>query len=334
MSADLDMSNNRANIAFLGSRNDIWHRLGTEMVPGMSIDQWATASGLNWTAHKVPALAQLDNGETIRVPERHFIVRDDTNRILGLQAVSDVYQVVQPADVLQWFGQYIAVDDRFALDVAGSLDGGSTIWATARYNGDTKIAGESHVARVLMSTTFDGTGATVNQMTMTRVVCRNTLRLANSDNRAVIRTRHNTRFNAEAVGRELANLAKSVEQFRAVGDAMATHHLAKDEISAFFKAMLDIPFDAKREDISTRKANQFSDLSRAYGQSIREGAAPESAWAALQAVTRYVDHDRPSSRATDDQIMYSTQFGSGAGLKDKAMGLLMPLIKDRVALVA
>lgn len=28
MSANIDMTNNRANIAFIGSRNDIWHRMG------------------------------------------------------------------------------------------------------------------------------------------------------------------------------------------------------------------------------------------------------------------------------------------------------------------
>lgn len=36
MAHNIDMTNGRANIAFLGDHADIWHRLGQEMAPGMS----------------------------------------------------------------------------------------------------------------------------------------------------------------------------------------------------------------------------------------------------------------------------------------------------------
>jgi len=41
----------------------------------------------------------------------------------------------QPAELLDWFKQYISVDDRFQIDVAGSLKQGEIIWATATFNG-------------------------------------------------------------------------------------------------------------------------------------------------------------------------------------------------------
>lgn len=341
MPANIDMSNGRANIAFSGSRVDIWHRLGQEMKPGMTIDDWAREAGLDWEACKVPALAALegpsfdhlrdDDPHLRRAADRWFVVRKDTCAVLGGNTVSDMYQVVQPRELLDWFDRYIAVDDRFKLDVAGSLDGGATIWATATFNGDLTVAGERHVARVLMSTTFDGSGATINQGTLTRVVCANTLAMAHADKHAMIRTRHNTRFDPVRVGRELATLAQGFSEFKAMGDAMAQVEMSSEDVSRFFKACLDIPFDAKKEDLSTRKFNQFSDMKRAYRTSVGEGAENGTVWAALQALTRYVDHDRPASKATDEQVMSSTQFGSGAGLKAKGMSLLMPLIKDKIA---
>ena len=53
------------------------------------------------------------------------------------------YQTVQPIEVLEWFDKYIQVDERFSLDVAGSLDGGRRIWATAKYDDSVPVAGES-----------------------------------------------------------------------------------------------------------------------------------------------------------------------------------------------
>jgi phage/plasmid-like protein (TIGR03299 family) len=335
MAHNIDMTNGRANIAFAGSRNDIWHRLGQQMQPGQSIDNWAREAGLNWEAIKVPAIAslsgsQFDHIEPAKrfreVEDRNFIVRSDTGYPLGYG--SDRYQPVQPRETLDWLARYIAVDDRFKLDVAGSLKGGAIIWATATFNGDMKVGGDNHVARLLMTTTFDGTGSTINKGTMIRTVCNNTLDMALADKSATIRTRHSTKFDAAKVGRELAAIAKGFEQYKAIGDAMADVEMSKEQVSTFFKEILDIPFDAKRDDISARKSNQFSALNNAYRTSVREGAADGSVWAALQALTRYVDHDRTSG--SDESKCLSSQFGSGAQLKEQAMGLLLPMVKDKV----
>lgn len=332
----IDSTNGRDNIAFLGSRNDVWHRLGQEMPAGASIDVWAKEAGLDWTALKIAGQYEFQ-GAPRYAADRHFMVRSDTGTMLGDQVVSDVYQPVQPIDLLRWFDQYIAVDERFELDVAGSLKGGSVIWATAKWKEGLTVAGDLHTARILMSTTFDGTGATINQMTTTRVVCNNTLRIAHGDNhKAVVKTRHSSRFDARKVGEELATLAQSVVTFKAVGDAMAQVTMTAADVSAFFKSCLDIPLEAKQEDISTRKFNQFRAITGAFNTTRREREAnPGDAidvWSALQAVTRYVDHDRISINGDNGEKQFlSANFGSGDALKGRAMELLMPRVKDLIA---
>lgn len=353
----LDETNGRANIAFLGSRNDVWHRLGTEMPADQTTASWSKAAGLDWTAVKVPALMDLSGAQwndlnggplcaargntTPRARDRAFMVRSDNGAMLGDNCVTDVYQPHQPAEMLEWFEQYISVDDRFALDVAGSLKGGSIIWATAIWRNPVEVAGDKHGARILMSTTFDGSGATINQMTTTRVVCNNTLRMAHNDkHKGVVRTRHNTKFDAKAVGAELAQLAQSIGQFKKIGDAMAQVTMTKADVSAFFKACLDIKPEEKSEDISTRKMNQFRALTNAFTTTRRErgvdrpltGDAPIDVWTALQAVTRYVDHDRTSINGDQGEKQFlSANFGSGDALKGKAMALLMPRVADLIA---
>jgi phage/plasmid-like protein (TIGR03299 family) len=225
MSHGIDMSNNRANIAFLGNRADIWHRMGNEMLEGQSTDDWAASSGLNYRAIKVPAVVAL-NGDAwdhipaekrfLPAPDRSFIVRSDTAGLLGYvsgETDASGYQIVQPREVLDWFDRYIAVDDRFKLDVCGSLDGGRRIWATAKYCGDIDVAGEQHSARVLMSTTYDASGATINQCTMTRTVCQNTLRIAHADGRAQIKTRHSTKA-LKCPRRKSRNFSKQFWRYR------------------------------------------------------------------------------------------------------------------------
>lgn len=336
MAHNIDMSNGQANMAFRGERSDIWHRLGQEMEAGMSMAQWAKRAGLDWTAVKVPAIPSLEGAQfdhiapahRIRaVPYRKFIVRSDTGAALGY--VSDIYKPVQPVEVLEWFERYIGVDDRFELDVAGSLGGGEQIWATATFRDPLSIAGDRHVARVLMTTTYDGTGSTINQGTMVRTVCNNTLNMALADKRAVVRTRHNTTFDAKKVGDELAAIAQGFAEYKKIGDALALNKITAKEVSDFFKECLDIPLEAKKEEISTRKMNQFEAVKGAY-RVTQENEGARGAWAALQAITRYVDHDRTSG--TDEKVFSTSQFGSGAAMKATAMGLLLPRIADKVAL--
>jgi len=221
--------------------------------------------------------------------------------------------------------------------VAGSLDGGKRIWATAKFTGDISVAGESHTARVLMDTTFDTTGATNNQCSMTRTVCENTLRLSHADKRAAIKTRHSAKFDAAKVGKELSQLAQGFATYKAVGDAMAKVEFAKDQVADFFKDCLDIPRAAKQDEVSTRKLNQYNDVAKAYKTSVTEGAPQGSVWAALQAITRYADHDRSVKSAGSSESVArfnSAQFGSGDALKGKAFNLLLPLVRDLVPIAA
>jgi len=337
-------------MVFTGSRDAIWHRVGTAVQPGWSIDDWRRESGNNWEAVKVPALADMStlgngfgsqgwkpmggDGWAQRVNERYFIVRNDNGNVLSPNAVSERYELVQPADLFRWFEQYVGVDPRFKLDVAGTMWGGAMIWATAVYddgNGSGTVAGERHTRRLLMTTTFDGTGSTINRACVTRAICQNTIEAALGEREGgMVRTRHSTKFNADAVGKELAKLAQSFDRFKALGDAMAAQHLTDKELSNFFKLTLDIDPKATRDEMSKRASNKFDELVGAYHVGTRrEGLEPRTGWAALQAVTRWADHNR-SVRNGGNTSQIVTRFGSsvidgsggGAMLKEKAIFLL------------
>src|SRR5262249_21251261 len=151
MAHNIDMTNNRANIAYLGSRKNVWHGLGQEMQEGMTLEQWQRAAGLDWSAVQVPALADCSSlGQGINpIADRSFVVRSDNAAPLGYVSGEDDskgYKIVQPSEAFEFFSKYIAVDSRFALDTAMSLKGGQLIVVTAKFDDGhgLKILGEDH----------------------------------------------------------------------------------------------------------------------------------------------------------------------------------------------
>jgi phage/plasmid-like protein (TIGR03299 family) len=352
MAHNLEMKSGRYSFAFTGERSNIWHRLGQELPADATIAEWESAAGFDFRVAKVPALAALTGPQFDHIApdqrfaetDMRFIVREDSGAVLGF--ASDGYQIVQPRDVAEWFDRYIMVDDRFHLDAAGVLGDGEKLWMTARFNGDLNVAGDRHVPRLLMSTSFDSSQPTRNEATLTRVVCANTLRAAHMNAKACIKTTHRSRFEGAQVARELAQIAQSFVQFKAMGDAMAQQELSRVQVQSFFATLLDIPPDAKPADISGRKRNIAVELVDAYNVTKRErNTSRDDVWSALQAVTRYVDHDR-SVRGTDgttDGLIAARfdagTFGSGDDMKGKALNMLLPLVdpslfRDKVLIPA
>lgn len=332
----IDMSNGRANMAFVGSRDDIWHKLGNEIKADVTADELKTASGLTWLAKKVPLWANIaslgltDMAGAVRgkqVNGRSALVRSDTGQVLGIVAEGDKYQEVQPSEVIDFFYRYVGVDSRFSVDTAGALKGGEIIWAMASFADELTVAGDKHKARLLLTTSFNGTQSTIAKATTVRVVCWNTLSaaIAKGGEKSEVRIRHSTRFDAARVARELSQVVEGYAAYKAMGDAMVQVEMSKTELSNYFKALLDIPFNAKSDEISTRKMNQFDSLKGAYGRTLQEGTKPGTQWAALNAVTRYVDHDKSTRGGADanEARVLSAEFGSGAAMKQKAVQLLI-----------
>jgi hypothetical protein len=159
-------------------------------------------------------------------------------------------------------------------------------------------------------------------------------------NKALVKTRHSTKFDGAQVARDLAAVVKTFDQYKAMGDAMAQVNMSRDDVMRFFGEVLEIPAGSKQSDkdsgVSTRKWNTLRDLEAAFAVTQRERNTNEGdAWSALQAVTRYVDHDRSVRGAGPDgtpEVLSAMRFdsgtfGSGDALKGRALGILMPLIQ-------
>jgi hypothetical protein len=173
-----------------------------------------------------------------------------------------------------------------------------------------------------MTTRFDGQGATKNQGAMTRVVCANTLAMASSEKAPVVTTRHNQTFSADRVNKELSQVIANFEAYKSMGEALAQFVMSEQTVVKFFNTMLDIKEDDS--ELSTRKKNQRDALFQSWLTTAGEVDNRLSGWAALNTVTRFVDHARGGD---NDKRDLSANFGSGAQMKQKAADLLVTMME-------
>jgi phage/plasmid-like protein (TIGR03299 family) len=307
---------------------DAWHGLQNPFTG--NVDKDLAQAGLNFDVVKLRLFAEKPGTDTIDgmmyVPGRWSNARSDTFASLGISA--DGYKVHQPSDLHKMVTGYFADQDGWQLSSMGSLKGGREIWFAARYK-DHIVGGMNHHRYALLSTSFDTTQASRLQPTDVNVVCNNTLRAAWSGADCVVKWNHSKTWDAKAVAGELSRVLAGSERYKVIGDALATVAVTDEFNKTFFKTLVGIdPKETDKDKIATRTMNNYAALWAAYKTSMVERNGDQSAFTALNAVTRYVDHTKT---VQGGDRMSSATFGAGDRFKGQALSLLMPLIQDKVA---
>lgn len=313
----IDTTTGTAAIAYVG--NTPWHGLGQALTPEASIETWTREAGLNYTVNESPVLFQT---EATTAPEefkgRKVLHRSDTGAALAV--VSDGYRVVQPAEVMGFFGKLVELGG-FQMETAGVLSHGRRVWALAKVNeGADIVEGDTVRPYVLLGTSYDGTMATVAKFTSIRVVCNNTITAAlNRENSGTVRVLHSERFNPDAVRLELGIVGDNWERFLVQSRKLSGETMDKIQADSFVTALLQ-PFHTSKIELNqTRGYKRIFELfnGQAIGANIPGVAGTR--WAMLNAVTELVDHERGRGNNTR---MESAWFGTGAALKNRALELL------------
>lgn len=317
MAHALDFSNDRANMAYIGDTP--WHGLGSVMEEGKSIDQWRVAAGLEWDAIK-RKVQFTDNNGVLRTGDSNILFRSDTQAELGI--VSDDYQVMQPAQVMEFYRD-LTEEHGFTLETAGSLHGGKRIWALARTGSDFFVGPNDRVnGYLLLATSFDKSLATRVMFTNVRVVCQNTLGMAYGG-KDFISVPHSTIFNERQVKIDLGIYADASEATRLNFQKLANTNISKEDAVSFIMELM-AP-EVKADGVSTRKLNQVNEIAQLFNGngmgSTLEGSAG-TLWGALNAITEYVDHHAGRGQMTR---LNSAWFGQGAELKSKAFAKALSL---------
>jgi phage/plasmid-like protein (TIGR03299 family) len=316
------MSNGQAAMAFVGQIP--WHGLGQRLTEGASIDEWREQAGLNFEVLRSGVkFDQLDGNRSYLADyaQRHVLYRSDTKKALSV--VSDGYQIHQPEDVLG-FSRHRAKIGGFQLETAGVLRDGEKIWGLAKVNDGVEIVdGDVIKPYLLLATSYDGSLATTARFTSIRVVCNNTLQMARADNKSgVVKVRHDSTFDSDAVRRQLGIFKDSWERFQTEMRTLAGKTLRFHEAEAFAAKLL-----SKRQTLNaigikpdvTKSPGYISIMELFKRGALGREMVGNTAYGMLNAVTEHVDHYR--GRTVDSRID-AAWFGVGNNLKLEAKELL------------
>jgi phage/plasmid-like protein (TIGR03299 family) len=270
---------------------------------------------------------------TIAAP-RKVLYHSKTGDFFGVAGLN--YKPHQPRE-LEDFAYDYAGKAGLKLNSFGTLGVGEKLWFSMDM-GDHDVAGMRSRRNLLLTTGFDVQTATRIEGANTMVVCQNTFMAAQAEpgqEKRVIRRSHNAAWNAQTVAEDVSILLAAHDRYKQIGDALGVVAFGEDVFVPFAKTLLGIDLKAKPEDVTTRKLNQFDAVIKAWRTSQDERGGSKDAFTAIQAVTRYVDHDRDIRGGRSlPNLMENIIHGTGAKLKSDAMAMLFPLIKDKVAVAA
>lgn len=347
MSHDLSIVNGTAEMAFRGRTP--WHGLGQQVQPGATLDQWRKSAGWMWSAVSTPVQYNTPNG-VMTAEGQNALYRSDNGDLLGL--VGNQYKPVQPAEIVEFFRDMVE-SSHYQIETMGTLNGGRKLWALAGSAGmDADITGNGDIIKggLLLATSLDGSSPTIVQPTSTRVVCANTLRLAQRERQNQIRISHRSVFNPELVQKKLADMDAGFSTFIQQARELTKKKITMTEAESILKSLFEKPVKGLsiasdelagqtefarllagaqsnktptgRDKKENRAVCRVLELFGGQGMGSASPGVDGTAWGLLNAVTEYVDHEQGR---TANNRLDKAWFGTGGQTKDDVFTALMAM---------
>lgn len=317
------MSNQRVNMAYYGKTP--WHGLGHVLTEEDTKDMETVAkiAGLDWSVLETKVNYEV-NDQNIHMPDVKALVRSDTMAPLSIVS-RDLYKTVQPKKIIEFYKHFIE-SHGFTMETAGSLSGGKKIWALAKINESSFVSKNDKInPYLLLATSYDKTMSTRWMFTSVRVVCNNTLQVAYYDNNFKSELQgsvpHSTDFDENKLILDVESLMKYWNGFMDQNRELSKRIVSREETVQFF---LDLLYPNKdKDELGTRSKNNIINMVEVFKNGVGQQEAGNTAWGLVNAVTRYVDHEKGRSR---DTALNSAWFGVGSNLKLEAYKQAIKLV--------
>lgn len=322
----ISKTNLNGSMAFVGEVP--WHGLGQQLTEGQPLEVWAQQAGMDWNLLSTPALGLDDSDEVFVFPERNILYRSDTKAPLSI--VSDMYRIVQPREVLEFYRDLIDTAG-FKLNTAGVLFGGKKFWALAEIGESARIMGQDKLdGFLLLATSCDGSLATTAQFTTVRVVCNNTLDFSIRDEQGrptTVKVPHHATFDPEQIKAQLGLAKDGFGQFVTEVNELAKRKVGDKEAIEFLVKVWNNIDEVTEETIESSDAKNVRKLFQLFqgeGKGSNLKSSDGTAWGLVNAVTEFCDHHRGSK--TQDNRLNSTWFGQSSSVKNRAWGEALKLV--------
>jgi len=310
-----------------------WHNEGVIVDGLMTASECLNQAGLSWGVTKEP----LQTASGVVVPNAFAVQRSDNNAILG--TVGNQYTPLQNADAFSYMDAITQDHGSAKYETAGALGKGERVWLQVSIEGDISIKGKGKdvgdtIQRyILLANSHDGSSPLLVATTMVRVVCQNTLTAAIADASTMFKVRH-----TKGIGGKVEDIREALgiinQSYTDLEEKLQRLVNIKVSDKAFDGYLASLGFDTEAvKGKGKGTVDSIKALWGGEGMGANLATAKGTAWGALNAVTEFVDHQRPTrltasgSFKTEGEARLASQwFGSGLKLKDEALEKALALV--------
>ena len=319
-----------------------WHGLGTPVEGLMTTTEALQKAHLDWEVVKLPLnYDESDNGCGLYkpVPDTYGVFRESEEGLVPLtrggKAVGRVWKPLQNVDAFAFMDEILQSHEA-AIEVAGALGNGETVWILAKLPDTIIINGQDPVEQYFLITNkHDGTGAVKFLPTPIRVVCQNTLSGAIAQGKSsTYNVRHTSKMGerVDDVRRALGIMNKQFIEWGEQASELATVEYEIDDVKEYFIDVLGLKRDPETGEMAdntkTRlKMNKLMQLLSSPQNNV--GDMGGTWWAAYNAVTEFIDHHATTLRNGEKNRkgIESAIFGPYARKKKIAWELALEVIQ-------
>ena len=319
MAHELANISGKTSMAFIGNRTEIWHGLGQELSKDSSIETWKEEAGFNWEIEHTPAMFNVGD-KAVEFKGKRVLYRSDSKEELSI--VSNTYNIVQPAEVLDFFQDLVGAAG-MQLSTAGVIFGGKRFWALAETNNFATINGNDDIkGNLLLTTSCDGTLATQASFVSTRVVCNNTLRLALGEDGKKSKVSHARVFDPMEIKNSLGLIDQSWNDF--ISNVTKLTETGISEVKA-----QDFIYDlvARKGILPDEQPYTVDQTVQSMMNKFKAGMGNkgQTLWDLLNGITEHYQYEMGRTK-TNDVKFWSNMYGNDAVLKDLAFNKALELV--------
>jgi phage/plasmid-like protein (TIGR03299 family) len=325
-----------------------WHRLGIVVEDAPTPEAALQLSGLDWTVDPSPLYAMHQHSPSSEVTrivceDQVANVRSDTREVLGI--VGTGYQAVQNSELAELC--WAAADEGAIprIESAGSLKNGRITFMCARME-DMLIGGKDLLVPYMsLINGNDGTRSLSQAGHTIRTECYNTADYAMFEARQkgllnTMRHTKNIKDNIQTVRQMFEQTKVQMGEFKQTADRLYSRKLNGKDVESFFidvytKHIDRIPSNVESKEDERKRNKALSTVSKWLrnfeSKTCNNDGCGGSAWAALNAITEWSDHQRTvrttrSSANKEQARQFANLFGSSKNFKKQVATSALQLV--------
>lgn len=296
-----------------------WHNLGKVIQQAPTVKDGIILAGLDWQVSTKDLF--LEDKRTV---SHKAVLRNDNNKILGV--VGPNWTPFQNEESFSFFNDFLETNE-VSLETAGSLREGKTVWVLAKIkNAIGEVVKNDPIERYfLLSNGHDGKRSVSLGFTDTRVVCQNTLNLADtSESSKLIRVIHSKKVH------------KNVDEIKSIIDMTSKRFIADlEKLKALtnkginqkdVEMFVDKVFFKFGQEKSTRAQNKYESTLEKINELLEIGAGSNikgvrgTKYGLYQATTEYLTHHIYEN---DEKRLNQLWFGTNKQISSSALNILL-----------